>query len=158
MLKAAAGKTIRRIPPSSASAGLAALRASLVKALMLLCCLGAALGASSQNAAPPAATQTPEAPKPAQQIQRVTTTVVVHGEVKDDYLPEAVTVGTLDGATLAETPLSATVVTRDLLSDQVSRLLSDVLRRLRDSRLPHRPGHGTPGQRHDHRRRAGRAA
>jgi len=128
MLKAAAGKTIRRIPPSSASAGLAALRASLVKALMLLCCLGAALGASSQNAAPPAATQTPEAPKPAQQIQRVTTTVVVHGEVKDDYLPEAVTVGTLDGATLAETPLSATVVTRDLLSDQVSRLLSDVVK------------------------------
>ena len=31
---------------------------------------------------------------------RVTTTVVVHGEVKDDYLPETVTVGTLDGATL----------------------------------------------------------
>jgi hypothetical protein len=29
--------------------------------------------------------------------------------VKDDYLPDAVTVGTLDGATLKETPLSATV-------------------------------------------------
>jgi outer membrane receptor for ferric coprogen and ferric-rhodotorulic acid len=53
-----------------------------------------------------------------QQIPRVTTTVVVHGEVKDDYLPDAVTVGTLDGATLKETPLSATVVTRDLLNDQ----------------------------------------
>ena len=47
---------------------------------------------------------------------------------KDDYLPEAVTVGTLDGATLEETPLSATVVTRDLLNDQVARLLSDVVK------------------------------
>jgi len=128
MLKAASGKTIRRIPPSSAGAGLASRRGSLVKALMLLWCLGATLCASSQSAAPAAATQTPEPPKPAQQIQRVTTTVVVHGEVKDDYLPEAVTVGTLDGATLAETPLSATVVTRDLMGDQVSRLLSDVVK------------------------------
>ena len=87
MLKAASGKTIRRIPPSSAGAGLASRRGSLVKALMLLWCLGATLCASSQSAAPAAATQTPEPPKPAQQIQRVTTTVVVHGEVKDDYLP-----------------------------------------------------------------------
>jgi iron complex outermembrane receptor protein len=128
MLEAAAGKTIRRIPPSSASAGLAARRGSLVKALMLVCWLSASLCASSQNPAPAAATQTPEPPKPAQQIQRVTTTVVVHGEVKDDYLPDAVTVGTLDGATLAETPLSATVVTRDLLTDQGARLLSDVVK------------------------------
>jgi len=58
---------------------------------------------------------------------RVTTTVVVHGEVKDDYLPESVTVGTLDSATLQQTPLSATVITRDLLTDQVARLLSDVV-------------------------------
>ena len=48
--------------------------------------------------------------------------------MKDDYLPDAVTVGTLDGATLAETPLSATVVTRDLLIDQGARLLSDVVK------------------------------
>jgi hypothetical protein len=39
-------------------------------------------------------------PTAAQQPQRVTTTVVVHGEVKDDYLSDAVTVGNLDGATL----------------------------------------------------------
>jgi iron complex outermembrane receptor protein len=58
----------------------------------------------------------------------VTTTVVVHGEVKDDYLPDTVTVGTLEGAALKDTPLSATVVTRDLLNDQVSRLLSDVVK------------------------------
>ena len=56
----------------------------------------------------------------------MTTTVVVKGDVKDDYLPDTMTVGTLDGAALMDTPLSATVITRDLLNDQVSRLLSDV--------------------------------
>ena len=55
---------------------------------------------------------------PAQTIPPVTTTVLVHGDIKDDYLPETVTAGTLDGAQLSETPLSATVVTRDLLNDQ----------------------------------------
>jgi iron complex outermembrane receptor protein len=52
----------------------------------------------------------------------------VHGQTPDNYLPEAVTVGTLDGATLAETPLSATVITRELLNDQGARLLSDVVK------------------------------
>lgn len=78
----------------------------------------------SQTASP--ATQTSTAP--GQAIPPVTTTVFVHGDVKDNYLPEVVTVGTLDGAALAETPLSATVVTRDLLTDQVSRVLSDVVK------------------------------
>ena len=101
-----------------------------LKISALLCCLAAPLAASAQNAAssasplPPATTQAAQA----QAIPPVTTTVIVHGEVKDDYLPEAVTVGTLDGATLAETPLSATVVTRELLNDQGARLLSDVVK------------------------------
>ena len=77
----------------------------------------------TQNSSP-AQNPTPAQQKPAP----VTTTVVVHGEVEDNYLPESVTVGTLDGTPLKQTPLSATVVTRDLLSDQVSRLLSDVVR------------------------------
>jgi iron complex outermembrane receptor protein len=79
------------------------------------------------NPAPaPPSTQnsTPAQQKPAP----VTTTVVVHGEIEDNYLPQSITVGTLDGAPLKEAPLSATVVTRDLLSDQVSRLLSDVVK------------------------------
>jgi iron complex outermembrane receptor protein len=63
-----------------------------------------------------------------QAIPPVTTTVVVHGDIKDNYLPETVTGGTLDGASLTETPLSATVVTRDLLNDQVARVLSDVVK------------------------------
>lgn len=61
-------------------------------------------------------------------VQPISTTVVVHGEVMDNYLPESVTVGTLDGAELKNAPLSAAVITRDLLNDQVSRLLSDVIK------------------------------
>ena len=95
--------------------------------LALACSLAMSVCGFSQS---PATTgQTANAAKPAaQQIQSVTTTVVVHGEMKDDYLPDAVSVGTLDGATLKETPLSATVVTRDLLTDQAARLLSDVIK------------------------------
>jgi iron complex outermembrane receptor protein len=84
------------------------------------------MGAFAQNAAAPASAA--QAPDAAKQVPRVTTTVVVRGEVKDDYRPDAVTVGTLDGATLKETPLSATVVTRELLTDQQARVLSDVIK------------------------------
>jgi iron complex outermembrane receptor protein len=104
------------------------LRAVLFAALLV--CLVAPLSAIAQSPAP-ASTPPPAAIQPAAaapKIPRVITTVVVHGEVKDDYLPEAVTVGTLDGATLLETPLSATVVTRELLTDQGARLLSDVVK------------------------------
>jgi iron complex outermembrane receptor protein len=88
---------------------------------------------AQQNSAPaPPATQNSspaQNPAPAQQKPApVTTTVVVHGEIEDNYLPQSVTVGTLDGAPLQQTPLSATVVTRDLLSDQDARLLSDVVK------------------------------
>ncbi len=78
---------------------------------------GPTVEASSQTTAAP-----PQKPAP------VTTTVIVHGEVQDNYLPESVTVGTLTSEKLQDAPLSATVVTRDLLNDQVSRLLSDVVK------------------------------
>jgi iron complex outermembrane receptor protein len=78
---------------------------------------------------PATAPQNTGAEKPtAPKVQPVTTTVVVRGETKDDYLSNSVSVGTLDGASLKETPISATVVTRDLLNDQVSRVLSDVVK------------------------------
>ncbi|MGO9324516.1 MAG: TonB-dependent siderophore receptor [Terracidiphilus sp.] len=81
----------------------------------------------AQNPAPDSQTNL-QSPSAAQQKPaRVTTTVVVHGEAGENYLPETVTVGTLDGAELKDAPLSASVVTRDLLSNQVSRLLSDVI-------------------------------
>ena len=100
---------------------------------LLICCLVAPLRVVAQSAAPsaaepPATTAAPKPAAPAQLIPPVTTTVVVHGDAANAYLPEAVTVGTLDGATLAETPLSATVVTRELLNDQGARLLSDVVK------------------------------
>src|SRR5271166_2168796 len=131
MLEAAAAVTTQ-IPSQTSSAGIPAVRATLALGLTVLLCLGAPLCAFAQS--PAKATAAPvsssEAQKTtsAQQLPRVTTTVVVHGEVKDDYLPDAVTVGTLDGATLRETPVSASVVTRELLTDQVSRLLSDVVK------------------------------
>ncbi len=81
--------------------------------------------ASSSTTAPQDTQQNPvpNEQKPAP----ITTTVIVHGEVQDNYLPESVTVGTLTGEKLEDAPLSASVVTRDLLNDQVSRLLSDVV-------------------------------
>jgi iron complex outermembrane recepter protein len=85
--------------------------------LLLSCCLVSS--ANAQIAQPAAPAQSKPAP--------VTTTVIVHGETADDYLPESVTVGTLDDEPLQNAPLSASVVTRDLLTDQVSRLLTDVI-------------------------------
>jgi len=104
---------------------------SFPRVLLLVSCLALPAGAFSQSSTPVGQAHIPAAQNPAAtapQVQRVTTTVVVHGEVKDDYLPDAVTVGTLDGATLQQTPLSATVVTRELLTDQQARVLSDVVK------------------------------
>jgi iron complex outermembrane receptor protein len=105
-------------------------RTARIHALLLL---GLAVPVCVLAQAPPTtpATQPPTTPanQPATpRIQPVTTTVVVHGAINGDYLPDTVTVGTLDGAPLLDTPLSAAVVTRDLLNDQVSRLLSDVVK------------------------------
>ena len=61
-------------------------------------------------------------------IAPVTTTVLVHAERGDDYLPTAITVGNIDGTPLLETPVAATIVTRDLMDDQFSRVLSDVVK------------------------------
>ncbi len=45
----------------------------------------------------------------------------------DNYFPESVTVGSFTSVPLKDFPLAVSVVTRDLLNDQVSRLLSDVV-------------------------------
>ncbi|HWG20425.1 MAG TPA: TonB-dependent siderophore receptor [Terracidiphilus sp.] len=88
----------------------------------------------AQNPAAPAPPQQPTNPPaqstnpPAQTIPRVTTTVVVHGEAKDDYRPDVITAGTLDSAPLAETPVSAAVITRELLTDQDARTLAEVVK------------------------------
>ena len=99
---------------------------------MTLLLLGLAVlpGAIAQSSTPAAAKAPPNAQKPAaaQKIPRVTTTVVVQGKPENGFLPGIVSVGTLDGVPLQQAPLSATVVTRDLLNDQGARLLSDVVK------------------------------
>jgi iron complex outermembrane receptor protein len=106
-----------------------ARRLAIFGAIFIAGGLCVSLYANAQNPATVPAAQTTDTAKPnAQKLPSVTTTVVVRGQTKDDYLPAAVSVGTLDGATLKETPLSATVVTRDLLNDQNARLLSDVVK------------------------------
>src|SRR6266567_8043045 len=101
-------------------------------ALGIVIAVTAGVTAAQSSSTPPAGqTQTPPAQSsnaPAQSIPPVTTTVHVRGDVRDNYLPETVTAGTLDGARLSETPLSATVITRDLLTDQAARVLSDVVK------------------------------
>ena len=92
--------------------------------LIPLSCLAAATIAFAQTSD---STQQPSSP-PQPGIQPVTTTVVVQGHVSDDYLPTQLSVGSLDSLPLASAPVSATVVTRDLMNDQVSRLLSDVVK------------------------------
>jgi iron complex outermembrane receptor protein len=104
-------------------------RLKLGCALLFACIEPVLMLAQSQPPAVASASQTsPTQSQTRPQIAPVTTTVVVHGEAGDDYLPQAVTVGTLDGAPLAETPLSASVVTHDVLLDQGARLLSDVVK------------------------------
>ena len=119
-----------------ASAEISAKYVSWIFGILLACLGGGAFG-HAQNPAPPAAeAQKPVDPTPQKPAgdaaqtkpQRVTTTVVVHGEVKDDYLSDAVTAGTLDGATIKDTPLSVTAVTSAVMSDQVSRVLADVVK------------------------------
>ena len=96
--------------------------------LSVLCYFALPARAFPQDQAP-AASRSPAAQKtPAQQIPPVTTTVVVHGEHEENFLPEDVSVGTLGTVPLKNAPLSATVITRAVLNDQVARLLSDVVK------------------------------
>jgi len=103
-----------------------------IAGVVFACCLGWAGAAvlqaqSPQTNAPQQATQDGST-APKQQLPRVTTTVEVHAEVKDDFHPDTISVGTFDNTPLRETPVSATVVTHDILTDQVSRVLSDVVK------------------------------
>lgn len=115
-----------------------AARRPIAALLALLCWASACACALSQNPPPASQGQSPAQPMPgaptpqtsAQKIPPVTTTVVVHGELKNDYSPNELNIGSLGGqpASLQETPLSVTVATRALLSDQGARVLSDVVK------------------------------
>ena len=97
-------------------------RARVAPLVIVLLSIFAARGAFAQNP------QNHESPQPPQKPDRVTTTVVVHGEVKDDYLSDPSTAASLDGTSLQETPLSVTSVTSAVIGDQISRTLSDVVK------------------------------
>src|SRR3569833_2361315 len=79
---------------------------------------------------PIASAQAPQSPgpQPEQKPGRVTTTEVVHGEVKDDYASDPRTAASLEDTPLQETPLSVTSVTSAVIGDQISRTLSDVVK------------------------------
>lgn len=109
--------------------GIAARRRRNTLAIVAILSVGASL-AFGQN--PPAPAPSTADAKPAAEAQqkpdRVTTTVVVRGEVKDDYTSDPRNAASLDGASLQETPLSVTSVTGAVISDQISRTLSDVVK------------------------------
>lgn len=97
--------------------------------IVLTCCAGANIACLAQSAASPQPQDTQQTDKSAApRIQPVTTTVVVQDHVSDDYLPTEPAAASLDSLPLASAPVSAMVVTRDLMNDQVSRTLSDVVK------------------------------
>jgi iron complex outermembrane receptor protein len=104
------------------------LRTALLAGLSLLAPGFQVLSAEAQQPAAPLPREDAKSSTASERVQHVSTTVVVEGAVSDDYLPTAVTVGNLDQLPLLLTPASATVTTRDLMNDQVSRLLSDVIK------------------------------
>lgn len=100
------------------------LRSSPSRCLRVIAC--AAL-ASSLFAVPTTHAQEQSAPaKP--QLPHPTTTVEVHENAPQSFVSNTITAGTLDGAKLAETPIDATTVTREVLSSQLARVLSDVVK------------------------------
>ncbi len=98
---------------------------ALWQAVLLLVCLAGPARTMAQSAG-----QSPLSAREggAQQLPRVTTTVEVHGQVKDDYLSGTTTAGSLDGTLVKETPLSITTVTGAVLRDQMARVLTDVVK------------------------------
>ena len=114
------------------------LRRNAFQILRVLACLCALAGIThAQTAAPKSnrkagqadlSAENNQAAQDNQAVKPVTTTVVVEGHVADDYLPSALSVGSLDNLPLLSAPVSASVVTRDLMNDQISRVLSDVVK------------------------------
>jgi iron complex outermembrane recepter protein len=112
-----------------------------IRAPFLIClfavpaCLSAQLAAhrraavsASQSASPKALSQQPGSASRQQKIEGKSETVIVRGKAEPTYLPENFTLGTLGAEPLKSAPLSATVITRGELNDQVARLLSDVVK------------------------------
>lgn len=61
-------------------------------------------------------------------VESARNVVIVNAGPADDYKPTAATIGNLGNRPLEELPVSALVVTRSVLNDQQSRLLSEIAR------------------------------
>jgi iron complex outermembrane receptor protein len=108
-----------------------ALRLALASVALLsaaAACAQTTAPSTAPSAAPAQPSAAPAKAAPQPKIAPVTTTVVVHGELKDDYLPDTAATGLLDPAPLLQTPLSVSVVTRELLNDQGIRLLNEAIK------------------------------
>ena len=106
-------------------------RFMLTAGCVSLCAIAAPWRLLAQDEAPAQSHPVPPAPTPTpppQKLPRVTTTVVVHDEVKDGYLPATTTPISLDGTPLNEMPQSVTTLTSAVLDDQGARVLSDVVK------------------------------
>lgn len=82
----------------------------------------------AKAASPNASSQNRSSAAQQQTVQGRNETVVVHGKAETSYLPENFTLGTLGPEPLKNAPISATVIPRGVLNDQVARLLSDVVK------------------------------
>lgn len=107
-----------------ARCGTACAVSTLLSAAMLVASTASAQSQSAQPSNNAQATDAQVAPK----LPPVTTTVEVHADVKDSYLTDMTTAGSLLGAPLRETPLSVSAVTRTVMTDQGARVLTDVVK------------------------------
>ena len=82
----------------------------------------------SQSNSPKTNSQVPGPDAQQQKIKGRNETVFVRGQAESSYLPQNLTLGTLGSEPLKDAPISATVITRGVLNDQVARLLSDVVK------------------------------
>jgi iron complex outermembrane receptor protein len=94
------------------------LRSRSAAAMVAACLLCVGAGAQEKS---DAEKEQPKLPHP-------TTTVEVHESAPNAFVTDALTAGTLDGQPLSTAPVTATVVTRSVLSDQDARALSDVVK------------------------------
>lgn len=82
----------------------------------------------AQNSSTPADNRTQTSNQQKQTLPHVHTTIEVRAQARNTYHTDELSVGTLNGAALSQTPLSATVVTSAVMADQGARLLSDVVK------------------------------